>query len=68
MSNCTCEQVLVLPSQCLVHAVAGDDFVKLLYSLQNCVMNLKKKIFFCHHSRMKKSHPKCSKNEPENIP
>ena len=40
----TCGQVFVLPSWCLVHPAADDDFVKLLYSLQNCVMNLKKKI------------------------
>ena len=25
---------------------ADDDFIKLLYSLQNCVMHLKKKYFF----------------------
>ena len=32
-------------SRRLVHPAADDDFVKLLYSLQNCVMYLKKKIF-----------------------
>ena len=36
---------------------------KLLYSLPNFVMHLKKK-----HSFMKKSYSKLSKNEPENIP
>ena len=41
---------------------------KLLYSLQNCVMHLKKNNFFCHHNFMKKVHAKLSKNEPENIP
>ena len=29
---------------------------------------LKKNFFFCHHSLMKKCHPKLSKNEYENIP
>ena len=41
---------------------------KLLYILQNCVMNLKKDYFFQHHNFMKKSHSSLSKNEPENIP
>ena len=41
---------------------------KLLYILQNCVMNLKKDYFFQHHNFMKKSHSNLSKNEPENIP
>ena len=45
----------------------SDDFVKLLYSLQNCVMHLKKRYFFCHRN-FTKSHSKLSKNEPENIP
>ena len=35
-------QVFVLASQHLVCPAAGDDFVKLLYFLQNCVMHLKK--------------------------
>ena len=39
-------QVLVLPSQYLVCPAADDAFVKLLYSLQNSVTYLKKKIFF----------------------
>ena len=40
------------------------------YSLQNCVMHLKKEkiFFFCYHNFMKKSNPKLSKNEPANIP
>ena len=33
----------------------------LIYSLQNCVMHLKKKIFFCHCNFMKKVHSKLSK-------
>ena len=40
----TCRQVLVLQSWCLMHP--ADDFNKLLYSLQNCVMHLQKKHFF----------------------
>ena len=36
-------QVLVLPSQHLGHPAADGDFVKLPYSLRNCVINLKKK-------------------------
>ena len=36
---------------------------KLFYSLQNCVMYLKKNYFF-----LKTPHTKLSKNEPENIP
>ena len=39
-------QVLVLPSRRLVHPAADGDFVKLPYSLQNCVINLEKKIIF----------------------
>ena len=46
MSKCTCGQVLVFPSQRLVHPAADDDFLKLLYSFQNCVIHLKKKNFF----------------------
>ena len=41
---------------------------KLLYLLQNCVMHLKKIIFFCHHNFMKKCHSKLSENKPENVP
>ena len=41
---------------------------KLLYPLQNCVMHLKKKSFFCLRNCMKKVHSKLSKNEPEDIP
>ena len=37
------------------------------FYIQNCVMHLKKKFFFCHHNFMKKGHFKLSKNEPENI-
>ena len=54
-------------SQRLVHPAADEDFVKLPYSFQNCVMHLKKKNFFCHHNFMKNSHSKLSKNEPKNI-
>ena len=32
--------------------------LKLLYPLQNCVMQKKKIIFFCHHNFMKKGHSK----------
>ena len=46
MSKRTCGQVLVFPSQRLVHTAANDDFVKLLYSLQSCVMRLKENHFF----------------------
>ena len=46
MSKRTCGQVLVFPSQRLVHPAADDDFVKLLYSLQSCVMRLKENHFF----------------------
>ena len=41
---------------------------KLLYPLENCVMYLRKKVFFCQHNFMKKSHSKLSKNEPGNMP
>ena len=68
MLKCMCGQVLVLPSECLVCSAADDAFVKLLYSLQNCVMHLMKNYFFCHHNFMEKSHAKLSKNEPKNIP
>ena len=61
MSKRTCGKVLLLQSHRLVRPVVDDNFVKLLYSLQNCVIS-------CHRSFMKKSHPKFSKNEPENIP
>ena len=37
-------------------------FTKLCYAIE------KKLFFFCHHSFMRKSHSKLSKNEPENIP
>ena len=40
---------------------------KLLFPWQNCVTYLKTNYFFCHHTLMKKSHSKLSKNEPENI-
>ena len=46
MSKRTCGQVLVFPNQRLVHPAADDDFVKLLYSLQSCVMRLKENHFF----------------------
>ena len=42
----TCGQVLVLPSRRLVRPADDDDFVKLLHSLQNCDMDLKKNYFF----------------------
>ena len=42
MSKATCGQVLVLPSRRLVRPATDDDFFKLLYSLQNCFMPLKK--------------------------
>ena len=58
----------VLPSQHLEQLAADDDFVKVLYSLKNCVMHMMKRFFFCHHGFMKKSHFKLSKNELENIP
>ena len=46
MLNSTCGQVLVLPSRRLMQPAANDDdFVKLLYSLQDCVMHLKKNYF-----------------------
>ena len=64
----TCGQVFLLQSRHLVQPAADDDFVKLLYSLQNCAMHLKKKKFFCRHNFMEKSHSKLSKNEPKNIP
>ena len=60
MSKCTCGQVLVLQSRRLVCATADDDFVKLLYSLQNCVI-WRKIIFYCHHN-YEKSHSKLFKN------
>ena len=60
MSKCTCGQVLVLQSRRLVCAAADDDFVKLLYSLQNCVI-WRKIIFYCHHN-YEKSHSKLFKN------
>ena len=69
MLKCTCRQELVLPSSCSMHPGADDVFVKLLYSLQNCVMYLKKKnFFFLPLQFYEKSHSKLSKNEPENIP
>ena len=39
-------QVFVLPSRSLMHSAADDNFIKLLYSFQNCVMHLKKTYFF----------------------
>ena len=39
-------QVVVLPRRRLVRPAADDEFVKLLYSLQNYVMHLKKNYFF----------------------
>ena len=65
MSKGTCGQVLVLPSRRLVRPATDDDFVKLLYSLQNCFMPLKKNYFCCYHSFMEKSHAKLPKNEPK---
>ena len=46
MSKCTCGQVLGLPSQHLVCPAADDDFVKLLYCLQNCFYAFEKRIKF----------------------
>ena len=42
----TSGQVLMLPCWCLVHPAPDNDFAKLLYSLQNCLMHLKKKKIF----------------------
>ena len=67
MSNSKTGQVLVLPSRHLMHLAADDDFVKLLYSLQNCAMHLKENYFSLPSNFMKKSHFK-SKNQPGNIP
>ena len=39
-------QVVVLPSRRLLCPAADDNFVKLLYSWQNCVMHFEKKLFF----------------------
>ena len=64
----TCEQMLVLPIQHLVHPAADDDFVKLLYFLQNFVMHLKKNYFLLPPYFYEKIHSKLSKNEHENIP
>ena len=49
----------MLPSQRLVCPAADDDFVKLLYSLQNCYAFEEKK-FFYHYNFMKKSNSKLS--------
>ena len=57
-----------ISSQRLVRPAADDDFVKLLYSLQNCVMYLKKNYFLLPPELHKKSQSKLSKNEPENMP
>ena len=35
-----------ISSKHLVHPAPDDDFVKLLHSLQNCIMHLKKNYFF----------------------
>ena len=66
VSKRTCGQVFVLPSRHLVHPAPNDNFVKLLYPLQNCAMHLKKIIFYCHHNFMKNVNSKLSKIEPEN--
>ena len=55
-------------SQRLVRPAADDDFVKLLYSLQNCVRYLKKNYFLLPPELHEKSQSKLSKNEPENMP
>ena len=49
-------QMHMWTSACVTKPMSGASCscVKLLYSLQNCVMHLKKIIFFCHHSFMKK--------------
>ena len=36
----------------------GLSFLHLLYSLQNCVMHLKKEFFFWHHNFLKKKKKK----------
>ena len=50
MSKSMCGQVRAcvaksMSSRCLVRPAADDDFLKLLSSLQNCVMDLKKNYF-----------------------
>ena len=51
-----------------LHLEITLPFAKLCYTpLQNCVMHLKKIIFFCDHNFGKKKYSKLSKNEPENI-
>ena len=58
MSKYTCGQALVLPSQCQVCPVTDDDFLKLLYPLQNCAIDSTTIVL----------QKKVSKTEPENIP
>ena len=50
-----------LPNRRIVHCAADDDFVKLLYYLHNCIMHLKKVIFFWHPNFMKKVILSCLK-------
>ena len=66
MSECTCGQVLVLPSQGLVHPVADDNFVVLFTKL--CYAFEEKLFFSATLMSWEKSHSNLSKNEPENIP